>query len=606
MNILQHHDLISLGSIIVLGIFAQWIAWRLKFPSIILLLIFGLIAGPVTGFLNPESLFGNGLMPFVSIAVAVILFEGGLTLRLKELKSVGKVVLSLITVGVIITGILGAAGAYLLLGLNLKLSILLGAILTVTGPTVIGPLLRFIRPSGRVAEILKWEGIVIDPVGALLAVLVFEAIMIGEIEQAGTQVLLALGKTIVFGSAVGLTFAWLLVFLIKKFWIPDFLHETVTLSLVVCAFLISDTLQSESGLLATTLMGLVLDNQKLVSVKHIVEFKENLRVLIISVLFITLAAMLNPEDLKNLTAGSFIFLAVLILLVRPISIFVSTLKSDLTIKQKVFLSFMAPRGIVAAAVSSIIALRLIELDFPQAELIVPNTFLVIIGTVAFYGFTANPIARFLKLTQDDPQGVLFVGAHELSIKIAKLMKEKGFNVAMVDTNRAAIYKARMEDLNVFHGSALTKNIYDKINFNGIGKLLALTPNDEANALAVLHFAEYFDRKELYQLMPANLEKMKEDDKFSPQHLRGRFLFGKEDTFSSLTKKIQNGFVIKSTKLSEEFIYDDFINKYGNDTVPLFFITEDKNLLIITSDSPIEPKSGFTLVALVNELDKNQP
>ncbi|MDD3559424.1 MAG: cation:proton antiporter, partial [Melioribacteraceae bacterium] len=187
---MQHHDLISLGSIVVLGIAAQWLAWRLKFPSIILLLSFGLIAGPLTGFIDPDKLFGNGLMPFISIAVAVILFEGGLTLRLKELKSVGKVVLSLITIGVLITGILGAVAAYFLLGLDFKLSILLGSIITVTGPTVIGPLLRHIRPSGRVAEILKWEGIVIDPVGALLAVLVFEAIMIGEIEQAGTQVLI--------------------------------------------------------------------------------------------------------------------------------------------------------------------------------------------------------------------------------------------------------------------------------------------------------------------------------------------------------------------------------------------------------------------------------
>jgi len=602
---LQHHDLISLGSIVVLGIAAQWLAWRLKFPSIILLLCFGLIAGPLTGFINPETLFGNGLMPFISIAVAVILFEGGLTLRLKELKSVGKVVLSLITIGVLITGALGAVAAYFLLGLDFKLSILLGSIITVTGPTVIGPLLRHIRPSGRVAEILKWEGIVIDPVGALLAVLVFEAIMIGEIEQAGTQVLIGIGKTVLFGSAVGFTFAWLLVFLLKKFWVPDFLHETVTLSLVVCAFLISDTLQAESGLLAATLMGLVLDNQKLVSVKHIVEFKENLRVLIISVLFITLAAMLKPGDLDNLTMGSFIFLALLIVFVRPISVFVSTLKSDLTVKQKTFLSWMAPRGIVAAAVSSIFALRLTELNVPQAELIVPNTFLVIIGTVAFYGFTAKPVAAWLKVSQSDPQGVLFVGAHDWSIQIAKLLKSKGFNVAMVDTNRAAIYKARMEDIQVFHGSALSKEIYDKLNFNGIGKMVALTPNDEANALSVLHFAEYFDRKELYQLTPAQLEKIKEEDKFSPQHLRGRFLFGKEITYSQLTKKFQGGYVLKSTKLSTEFNYKDFLRKYGNDSIPLFYITEDKNLLIITSDSQIEPKKGFTLVALVKDQGKNQ-
>ncbi len=595
---MHHYELISLGSIIILGIAAQWLAWRMKIPSIILLLVFGLIAGPITGFLRPNNLFGDALLPFVSVAVAVILFEGGLTLRLKELKSVGKVVLSLITIGVLVTGILGAISAHFLLDLNWRISILLGAVLTVTGPTVIGPLIRHIRPTGKVAEILKWEGIVIDPIGALLAVLVYEVIVIGELELAGAQVLFVLGKTILFGSIVGLAFAWLLVFLLKKFWVPDFLHETVTLSLVVGAFLISDTIQSESGLLATTLMGLVLDNQKLVSVKHIVEFKENLRVLIISVLFITLAAMLNPTDLESLTIGSFIFLVLIIIAIRPISVFASTLTSDLTFKEKTFLSWIAPRGIVAAAVSSIFALRLAEIGVPQSELIVPNTFLVIIGTVAVYGFTAPIIARKLNVSQADPQGVLIVGAHSWAIKIAKVLKEKGFRSVIVDTNRASIYKARMEDIPVYHGTALAKNIFDKVNFNGVGKLIALTPNDEANALAVLHFAEFFEREELYQISPEETES-KDDDKFSPQHLRGRFIFGNKTSFASISKRFASGSTIKSSKLTEEYPLEEFKARY-NDCVPLFLITEDKKLKVFSSDMDFEPKAGHTIIALVDE------
>jgi len=599
----MHTELISLGSIIILGIAAQWLAWRLKFPSIILLLLFGLIAGPITGFLHPNELFGNALLPFVSVAVAVILFEGGLTLRLKELKSVGKVVLSLITVGVIITGVLSALTAHFLLGMNWSISILLGAILTVTGPTVIGPLLRHIRPTGKVAEILKWEGIVIDPIGALLAVLVYEVIIIGEIEQAGAQVLFVLGKTIFFGSIVGLAFAWLLVFLLKKFWVPDFLHETVTLSLVVGAFLLSDSIQSESGLLATTLMGLVLDNQKLVSVKHIVEFKENLRVLIISVLFITLAAMLNPGDLENLSVGSFVLLLLLILVIRPLSVWASTFTSELTWKEKAFVSWMAPRGIVAAAVSSIFALRLSEFGVPQSELIVPNTFLIIIGTVAVYGFTSPWLARKLKVAQADPQGAMIVGAHSWGIKIAKILKEKGFKTAIVDTNRSAIYKARMEDIPVFHGTALAKDIFDKIDFNGIGKLIALTQNDEANALSVLHFAEFFEREELYQIAPEQAEN-KEDDKFSPQHLRGRFIFGNKTSYSSLNRRFESGATLKSSKLTEEYTLDKFKQRY-QDCVPLFLITEDKKLKVFSSDMDFEPKAGHTLIALVDEKEEDK-
>lgn len=601
---MNHHELISLGSIIILGIAAQWLAWRLKFPSIILLLLFGLIAGPITGFIRPNELFGNALLPFVSVAVAVILFEGGLTLRLKELKSVGKVVLSLITVGVIITGVLSAIAAHFLLGVNWEIAILLGAVLTVTGPTVIGPLLRHIRPTGKVAEILKWEGIVIDPIGALLAVLVYEAIVIGQLEEAGIQVLFALGKTIFFGSLVGIAFAWLLVFLLKKFWVPDFLHETVTLSLVVGAFLLADTIQSESGLLATTLMGLVLDNQKLVSIKHIVEFKENLRVLIISVLFITLASMLSPSDIDALTLGSVIFLVILILLIRPLAVLASTVTSELTWKEKAFISWMAPRGIVAAAVSSIFALRLAEIGLPQSELIVPNTFLVIIGTVAVYGLTAPILAKKLNVAQADPQGVLIVGAHSWGIQIAKVLKEKGFRVAIVDTNRAAIYKARMENIPVFHGSALAKDIFDKVNFNGIGKLIALTPNDEANALAVLHFSEFFGREELYQISPEQTE-TEEDDKFSPQHLRGRFIFGSKTSYASLNKRFASGATLKSSKLTEEYTFEKFKQRY-KDCVPLFLITEDKKLKVFSSDIDFEPKPGHTIIALVDEEEDDQP
>lgn len=599
----MHHELISLGSIIVLGIAAQWIAWRLKFPSIVLLLVFGLIAGPLTGFLNPNELFGDALLPFVSIAVAVILFEGGLTLRLSELKTVGKVVLSMITVGVIITWALGAVAAYFLIGLNIKLSILLGAILVVTGPTVIGPLLRHIRPTGRVAEILKWEGIVIDPVGALLAVLVFEVVLIGELEQAGAQALFVLGKTIFFGSIVGLAFAWLLVYLLKKFWVPDFLHETVTLSLVVTAFLVSDLIQAESGLLAATLMGLVLDNQKLVSVKHIVEFKENLRVLIISVLFIILAAMLTPADISNLSVGSFVLLGLMIFFIRPISVWLATIKSDLSLKEKTFLSWMAPRGIVAAAVASIFSLRLTELGVENAELIVPNTFLIIIGTVAIYGFTSPMVAHKLKVAQADPQGALIVGAHELAVKIASVLKSKGFKVALVDTNRSAIYKARMEDIQVFHGSALAKNIFDKINFNGIGKLLALTQNDEANALAVLHFSEFFEREELYQITPVKFEDT-DEDKFSPQHLRGRFVFGDKMSYPTLMERLEKGAVIKSTNLTEEFSLEEFKSRYQN-CIPMFLVTEDDKLKVFSSDIDFEPKPGNTIIALVEDGEEKQ-
>jgi NhaP-type Na+/H+ or K+/H+ antiporter len=587
-----------------LGIAAQWLAWRLKFPSILFLLIFGFLIGPVTGFLHPDKLMGELLFPVVSISVALILFEGGLTLRISELREIGRTVLTLISAGVVVTWVIAAAAAHFILDLNLKLAILLGAILVVTGPTVVGPLLRHIRPLGKVGNILKWEGIVIDPVGALLAVLVFEAVLVGEIQEAGTLVFLVIVKTIFFGGLVGLLFAGLLVVLLRRFWIPDFLQETVTLMLVIAAFVISNLLQAESGLLAATLMGLAMDNQKQVSIKHIVEFKENLRVLIISSLFVLLAARLQISDFGHFSLGSVIFLGVLIFVARPVSVFISTLGSELRWRERLFISWLAPRGIVAAAIASVFAIRLTEIDLPQTEYLVPLTFMVIVGTVAVYGLTATPVARWLKVAQTHPQGVLIIGAHSWARAIAKALQGNKLNVVMVDTNWDNISKTRLEGIPSYHGSVLSEHILDEIELDGIGRLLALTPNDEANSLAALNFAEIFESPELYQLPPAS-EKKGEESRFSPKHLRGRLLFGQGIHYSYLADRFLTGWIVKSTKLSDEFGYDAFKRRYGEQAVPMFLMTEGRSLVVFTTDTTVEPKPGQTIIALVLDEEKSK-
>lgn len=595
--------MISLASLVILGIGAQWLAWRLKFPSILFLLILGFVAGPVTGFLQPDLLMGDLLLPFVSLAVAIILFEGGLTLNLKELREIGGVVVGLITIGVIVTWGVAAAAAYYLLELNLQISILLGAILVVTGPTVIGPLLRHIRPNERVNDILKWEGIVIDPIGALLAVLVFEAIGVSRFQEATTEVLLSLGRTVLFGSLTGFFFAWLLVLLIRKYWVPDFLQVTVSLSLVVAAYLSSDLLQPESGLFSATLMGIVMANQKYVSVKHILEFKENLRVLIISILFILLSARLNLSAFQDLSLNIPWFLAILILVARPLSVFASSIGSGLTVREKLFLSWMAPRGIVAAAVSSIFALRLAESGMENAGAIVPVTFSVIVATVVIYGLTSKPVARWLKVAESDSQGILFVGAHTWALEIAKAIKNEGFKVVVVDTNRSDIAKARLAGISTVYGSVLSENVVEDIPLSGIGKLFALTSNDEVNSLSVVLFNSIFDSHELYQLIPVKTEKGKEQD-FSPKHLRGRFLFGEGINFANLRKLFFAGAVIKSTKITKDFTFKDYLAKYGESAIPMFIITESKELTVVTTDTELKPKVGSTIIAMVMEREEN--
>ena len=601
---MSEHSLLALSSIIILGIAAQWLAWRLKLPSILLLLVFGFIAGPLTGFLNPNELMGNILLPMVSIAVAIILFEGGLTLRIKELPKIGNVLILLLTIGVLVTWVIATLAAYFVIGLNLSISILLGAVLTVTGPTVIGPLLRHIRLKGKVADILKWEGIVIDPIGALLALIVFEVILVGGIQEASIVVLVGIGGTILIGSLVGLLFAGLLVYLLKKYWIPDFLQETVTLCLVVSAFIVSDILQSESGLFATTVMGIAVANQKYVIVNHILKFKENLSVLIISFLFIVLSARLDFNVFENLSYTSIIFLAILVFIARPLSVFISTIRSGFSINERMFLSWMAPRGIVAAAVSSIFALRLAEYNIPQTEFLVPITFIVIVGTVALYGLTAAPLARMLKVAQENPQGVLMVGGHSWALELAKVLKTNQFQVAIIDTNREDIYNARMAKVSAYHGSVLSESLIDDLRLEGIGKLLALTSNNEANSLACLHLRDIFDSKELFQLKPK--EKLKSTDKtFSPKYLRGRYLFGDKINFDYLDEKFSSGAIIKTSKLTEEFNYESYLKHYNNDVFILFIITEDKQLNVVTADMNLNPKPNQSIIAIVPNKENNK-
>lgn len=588
--------LTGLAVIFVFGIGAQWLSWRLRIPSILFLLIAGLIAGPVTGFINPDELLGDLLLPIVSLSVGIILFEGGLSLKITELKGYGGVVRNLVTIGVVVTWAIATLAAIYILDLDLSMSLLLGAVLVVTGPTVIIPLLRSVRPSGHIGSILKWEGIVIDPIGAMLAVLVFEGIVAGGLMEAGSLAAIGIVKTIVVGGFIGVAAAWIMVQLLKRYWIPDYLQNPVMLMAVVTAFIVSGHFQAESGLLAVTLMGVYLANQKTVTVRHIVEFKENLRVLLIAGLFIVLGARLTLTDLSYIDLSGVAFLAVLVVVARPLTVFVSTIASGLSLKERFFLMCMAPRGIVAAAIASIFSLRLVELGYAEAELLVPLTFMVIIGTVALYGIGAGPVAKRLKLSSPNPQGLLIAGAHDWARAIAEAVKGEGFEVMLIDSNWANIRKARLAGLQVYFGSVLSEQLHAKADLAGIGRLLAMTNNDNVNSLAAIRFTDVFGRMEVYQLPPF-------DEKRLSEELKGRLLFGEGITYSQIDKLFYQGGVVKSNKLTEEFGFTELKELYGGYIVPLFVVEDGKTLRVIAVDNEVEPKSGDTVISIVKPIDQ---
>ncbi len=606
---MSEHHLYMIAAILLFGLAAQWIAWKFNLPSILLLLGFGLVAGPLTGWLDPDSLFGELLFPFVTVSVAVILYEGGLSLRFSEIKTHSGVVRNLITIGVLVQWVLGTVAAYLLLDIGLQLSVLLGAVLTVTGPTVIGPLLRFVRPKRDIGSIIKWEGILDDPVGAMLAVLVFEQILAGNVSGNILEMALGLLKTLGVGGIVGAISAATLYYLMEHDLVPDFLQNPISLGLVVGTLIVANMVQHEAGLLAVTVMGVIMANQKRHQVRHIVEFKENLRLLLISTLFIILAARVTMEDIQELTWPALWFVLALILVIRPVVAFASTVGSQLNWKERLFIGWMAPRGIVSAAVISAFGLALVNNGITEAEKLISLTFLVITATVVVYGLTARPLAKLLGVGAPDPHGIVIVGAQGWTRKIALAIQEAGGRVLVVDNNERHVELAREEGLAATHINILAENKVEELDLDGIGMAAAMTTNDEVNSLAALHLSESLGRQAVYQLPPVSHreEGLKPKERVS-RMLRGRILFCPQGNGDNLERLIDHGVDVIVTQVEEKTNGREYV-KNQPELLPLFVIRPGAIVAPVDCEkaTPIQPEdkivclSGDTVLEL-----KRQP
>jgi NhaP-type Na+/H+ or K+/H+ antiporter len=587
--------LIVFSSIPVIGVLAQWLAWRLRISSILILLISGFIAGPVLGIVDPDALLGDLLFPFVSLSVAIILFEGGLSLNISDLKHVGKVVRNLISIGALVTWIVVSLAARFILGLDEYLSFFIGSVLVVTGPTVIIPMLRQLRLQKNLASVLRWEGIVIDPIGVTLSVLVFEILTVFG-DGALNITLLIVAKTLVFGGLLGVWGALMLMIIFSRRMVPDYLFESITLCMVIACFVVSGYFQEESGLLAVTVMGIILANQKEVVIKRVVTFKENLTILLLSSLFVLLAARLPLElVLQFMTWKTLFFLMVVVFVARPLSVFISTIGTRLRFKEKVFLSFLAPRGIVAAAVISLLSIRLIEVGYDQASQLVPITFLVIIFTVLFYGLVCPFIAKLLGVVREKRMGVLLVGAHDWAIEIGIALKNSGLAVTLVDTNKDNVLRARDKALAVIHGSILSARVKNEIESGGIGYLVSVTPNDEVNLLASIEYGAEFGVNQIFRLAPQIQSDMGQFK--SPQLQHNTNLFGKGMTYSFISSRIASGAKIKVFTIVDEIKIEQFL-KVNSSAVPLFVCDKKGQLFVFSQRDVTKLSTGARVVCLV--------
>jgi NhaP-type Na+/H+ or K+/H+ antiporter len=488
---MDQHLLYTMAAVLVLGVGAQWLSWRLKLPSILFLLILGILAGPVTGLLDPDAMFGPMLFPMVSLGVALVLFEGGMTLRFRDLRGHGRVVTNLVSWGALLNWLLIAAGCHYVAGLPGDISMLFAALAVVTGPTVINPLLRTMRAEQHVSQVLRWEGILIDPVGALLAVLVFQYLLTGQ----GSWQLFA--SSIGFGVATGLAGAWSLGFVLRRHWVPEYLLNVLTLAWVVMVFAGSDFLAHESGLLAVTIMGVWLGNMRNVAVNEILSFKESLSVLIISCCSWYSAPAYRRTRCSPWVAG------------HPGAAGGAAgappggLAGDPG--QQLPLAAEGTDRLGGAARHRRRRRLLPVRPAPRGngqrrrQRLVALTFLVIIATVLLQSVSARKVTALLGLAEAEPNGMLIVGANPVARALGVALRDQGFRVKLADTSYEEIRAARMAGLEVYYGDPVSSHAEQFLELVGIGRLFAVSRRSRWNTLACMKYRSEFGTNRVFSL-----------------------------------------------------------------------------------------------------------
>ena len=589
----------SLAGIGLAILACQWLAWRLRLPAILFLLWAGMLLGPATGMLDPDALFGALLFPLVSIAVAIILFEGSLGLRFSELRGLGRVVRNLVTVGAVLTWLLMALAAAWLFDLQMDYALLFGAIMVVTGPTVIMPILRAVRPNRNVAQVLRWEGIVIDPIGALLAVVVFDFLIVYQ--RAPGSAVLAFGAILITGTLMGLVAGYLVGRLLNGPYLPEYLHSLFVLMAVVALFALSDSIQPESGLLAVTVMGMTLANMPGIHLEDIRQFKENLSLLLLSALFIVLAARIDAAVFRQLDWVALALLTAAVFPVRAVAVLVCTWGSELSVTERSLLGWIAPRGIVAAAVSAVFTLKLEEIGHPAAELLVPMTLAVIIVTVLVQGFSAGWITRRLGVGEPAPNGPLILGAHPLARLIGAALKEQGLAVMLVDSSWDHARAARMQGLPVYYGSPVSPYADQALDLTGLGCLLAMSGRPHLDALAAMRFRREFGIDRVYELRSAPLQSgmssgqaLERIHGVADQH-RGRRMFSEDTSLEELSFRVLRGAEIRATGLTEAFGMEEY--QARNRGLLLFAIDAAGRLHVCSPDQELHAGAGWKLISL---------
>ncbi|QKK02349.1 MAG: sodium:proton antiporter [Pseudomonadota bacterium] len=579
--------------ILAAGLASQWLAWTIRLPAIVILIATGLMLGPVTGLMD-FTMAPAELAELIGLGVAIILFEGGMDLRLGEFRRVGHGITRLTTIGPPLAWLFGALAAHYVAGLNWPVAVVIGAILVVTGPTVIGPLLRQARLNKESASLLKWEGIVNDPVGVLLAVLSFQFFTLyGE---DWSDVFLGLGKAIAVAAVLGGAGGWLTGWFYRRGAVPAHLKPPMLMVLVLAAFWASNQVQHEAGLLTVTVMGLVLGNMQLVEREPLRRFKENLTVVLVSVLFIVIPTQLEPGQLALIDARAVAFVLVVVLLVRPLTIVLATLGAPMRAADKLLLAWIAPRGIVAAATASIFGPALVEAGYPQAEILMPLVFLIILVTVILHGVTLGPLARRMKLAADNENGLLIVGANDWTRALAAELGAHAIDVVIADGSWRRLQPARMAGIRTYYGELLSEHAEHELEDEHLSYLLAATGNDYYNALVCKALGGEFGHHRSFQLAPPR-EARDEQRRLTLQQ-RGYFAFEPPTDLQRLRQRLDEDWSIQATRLSDSFdrkMLEERLGEPGENWILLGGITPEGRLRLSSPEHSFSPDAGWLLI-----------
>lgn len=599
---MEQATLLSIVFIIVLGIFSQWLSWRIQWPSIVVMSVAGLLIGPILGLINPEEALGKFYSPLISLAVAVVLFESSSGLNFREVKGISKSVFRIVTFGAFLSWIGGSLAAHYIAGLNLAISFIIGGLFIVTGPTVIIPLLRTAKLKPRVAAVLKWEGIILDPAGPLLALFAYQVIKVaGNDVNAGYLFTFFLGAllAVVIGFVVGLVVSRMVL----KGLFPEFLKSPIILSFVLGCFTVSELITHETGMLAVTVMGLTLAKTKkyISSIGNVSDFVGNISVILTSTIFILLTASLTKDTIMEIfTVPIIAFVLIMLFIVRPLSIWIPAIGTELKLKEKALISWIAPRGIVALTVSGYLAGILMDDGYSDASILTTLTFALVFITVCAHGFTLRPIAKKLGLASTGQAGVLIVGSNSFSIAFADYLKKLDVPVLIMDDSYDRLKPAQNKDIQTYNGKVLSDHIEFEVDLTPYEYILVMTDEPLFNKLVVQTYAPEFGFNHTLSL-PVKVGDS-DNNEISPA-LKNHILFEEDAVLSELNRKIHEGYAFEMIKVSKrQIVKKDNLDLKGTQ---LFILKKNNGIEFVTLHKLLELEKGDQLVILKKQEEETK-